>query len=183
MKKDRFFCGCFWVLVLILTSCEKGEELDRTPPVLSTAPIATEQILSIIPFGEDLTPNQKNPAFEYIVSNADVSVITSLSGTVDKILNNSEFEDKEIRIKPTSNSNWTIFYDHVKDLAISEGDFLEVGDVMGTVGEGNRVELQLNEGDGSETISHCPFNFASEEFINAHLIFSENWCLTDTVLP
>ena len=53
------------------------------------------------------------------------------------------------------------------------------GQLLGNVGEGNRVELQINDKDGT---SHCPFSFASNEFVSAHKDFTEVWCIKDAVI-
>ncbi len=163
---------------------EKDEpELDQTPPVLSIAPVDISTIVSVIQFGADLTPTQKNPAFEYVVNSADVNVVASCGGVVEKVALNDVFADYEVWVKVSANSAWKLIYDHVKNVSVSEGQSITAGTVLGKVGEGNRTELQINKRDGSNELSYCPFNYATTDFINAHKAFMEIWCLLDTVQP
>ncbi len=173
------------ILILINSACKKKEEnFDETPPVLSVTTVDISTVTSIIPFGADLTPTQKNPAFEYIVNNPAVQVRSVCKGYVEEIMLNNNFPDYEMWIKLSSNSTWRIIYDHVLNLNYSKGDNLNPGDIIGIVGTGNRTELQINKiGNNNEELSYCPFDFGTSEFIAQHKIFTENWCLVDTVVP
>ncbi len=171
-------------LILITFSCKKKDEQpDETPPVLSVTPVDISAVQSIISFGSDLTPLQKNPAFEYILNNSSVQVRSVCKGYVEKILSNDNFPDYEVWIKMSSNSAWTIIYDHVLNLNISNGDEVNPGDILGIVGTGNRTELQINKIINNKELSYCPFDFGTSEFIQQHKSFTENWCLTETVIP
>jgi len=86
-------------------------------------------------------------------------------------------------IKMSSNSVWRIIYDHVLNLNILKNDNVNPGDILGIVGTGNRTELQINKIINNEELSFCPFDFGTSGFIQQHKIFTENWCLTDTVIP
>lgn len=105
------------------------------------------------------------------------------SGKVGEFLQNEGFSDVEIHIQPTSVSEWTLIYDHVIEVMVSNGQFVMAGTILGYVGEGNRTELQLNQYEGTKTIVHCPFRYAMESFMEEYLIYSENWCLADTIKP
>jgi hypothetical protein len=83
----------------------------------------------------------------------------------------------------SSNSIWTIIYDHVLSLSISKNDNVNPGDILGIVGTGNRTELQINKIINNEEMSFCPFDFGNSEFIQQHETFTETWCMTDTVIP
>ncbi len=171
------------IIILILFACKKDEKPDVTPPVLSVTPVDISTVTSIIAFGADLTPAQKNPAFEYRVNNSTVEVRSVCKGYVERIMLNDNFPDYEVWIKMSSNSIWTIIYDHVLNLNISENDNVNPGDVLGIVGTGNRTELQINKIINNEELSFCPFDFGNSEFIQQHKTFTETWCLTDTVIP
>lgn len=175
------------ILVLFLTTsaCKKNEDKpDETPPVLSVTPVDISTVTSIIAFGADLTAQQKNPAFEYIVNNSAVQVRAVCKGYIEDIRLNDNFPDYEVWIKMSSNSVYRIIYDHVLNLNISKGDNVDPGNILGIVGTGNRTELQINKiGSNNEELSYCPFDFATDTFIQQHKSFTETWCLTGTVVP
>lgn len=171
------------ILQGILNSCENGQSADPNPPSLSIVPVAIDQTVAIIPFGQDLTPVQKNPAFEYILSNEDAEVVACTKGVVTKVMDNQGIADFEVHIKPVQNSEWTLIYDHVLELTVVEGATVEVGEFIGKVGVGNRTELQLNRDDGPNTIAYCPLDYGTESFVNLHFDYFEIWCLAPTVVP
>ena len=170
-------------LMLITSHCVKDTPSDETPPVLSVTPVDIATVTSIIAFGADLTPSQKNPAFEYYVSNSDVQVRSVCQGEVENIMLNSNFPDYEVWVKLSANSVWRIIYDHVLNLECSIGDDVSPGDILGTVGEGNRTELQVNKISEDSELSYCPFNFGTSEFIQQHKVYTEIWCIEETVVP
>jgi hypothetical protein len=172
------------IFILITSSCNKDEKPDETPPVLSVTPVDISTVTSIIAFGVDLTPTQKNPAFEYRVNNSTVQVRSACKGYIEEIRLNDNFPDYEVWIKMSSNSIWTIIYDHVLNLNISKNDNVNPGDLLGIVGTENRTELQINKIiNNNEELSFCPFDFGTSEFIQQHKIFTETWCLNGTVIP
>jgi hypothetical protein len=173
------------IIALFTSSCKKNEEKpDETPPVLSVTPVDITTVTSIIAFGADLSPDQKNPAFEYYVNNSSVQVRAVCKGYIEDIRLNDNFPDYEVWIKMTSNSVYRIIYDHVLDLEISKGDKVDAGDILGIVGTGSRTELQINKiGSNNDELSYCPFDFGTDEFIRQHKTFIETWCLIDTVVP
>jgi hypothetical protein len=172
------------ILILITSACNKNEKPDETPPVLSVTPVDISTVTSAIVFGADLTPLQKNPAFEYIVNNSAVQVRSVCAGYIEDIRLNDNFPDYEVWIKMSSNSVYRIIYDHVLSLIISKDDKVDPGDILGIVGTGNRTELQINKiGNNNEELSYCPFDFGTSEFIQQHKTFTETWCLTETVTP
>jgi hypothetical protein len=172
------------IITLIASACKKKDQkADETPPVLSVTPVDISTVTSIIAFGSDLTPLQKNPAFEYRINNSSVQVRSVCKGYIEEIILNDNFPDYEVWIKMSSNSVWTIIYDHVLNLTISKGGNVNPGDILGIVGTGNRTELQINKIINNEELSFCPFDFGTSEFIQQHKIFTDTWCLTDTVIP
>ncbi|HNF10559.1 MAG TPA: hypothetical protein PLC44_03520 [Saprospiraceae bacterium] len=170
--------------ILINTSCHKDDvKQDETPPILSCTPVALSTVSSFIAFGADLSATQKNPAFEYLVNSDSVHVRISSSGKVERIFLNDNFADYEIWIMPFSNSVYRIIYDHVTGVSVKEGVILNAGEIIGTVGIGNRTELQINKVINKSELAYCPFNFGTKEFIEAHKLISTSWCLQDTVVP
>jgi len=173
----------YTALMLIASCCNKDEPVDETPPVLSVTPVDITTVNSIIAFGADLTPTQKNPAFEYYVNNSDVQVRSVCRGQVENIMLNENFPDYEVWVKLSANSVWRIIYDHVLNPGFSVSNEISPGDILGSVGEGNRTELQINKiGEGSE-LSYCPFEFGTSDFIQQHKAFTGDWCLEETVVP
>ncbi len=172
-------------LILITSACKKNEDKpDETPPVLSVTPVDISSVTSIIAFGADLTAQQKNPAFEYIVNNSAVQVRAVCKGYIEDVRLNDNFPDYEVWIKISSNSVYRIIYDHVLNLNIPKGNNIDAGDILGVVGSGNRTELQINKtGSNNGELSYCPFDFGTITFIQQHKTFTETWCLTGTVVP
>ncbi|MFC1780471.1 hypothetical protein ACFLY9_02145 [Patescibacteria group bacterium] len=164
-------------------------EAEDFEPFLAISPIDISRVTSVFYFGETLSSGVQNPTFEYYVDNPDVSVSAVTSGVIVIIEKNTDIEDYvvmdyEISIKPTYDSRWLLVYDHVIPEEYLELDMkVNVGDILGKVGDGNRTELQVNEIFKSSSLAHCPLNFASEEFTNDHKIFSQTWCHTETVVP
>ncbi|WP_165388994.1 hypothetical protein [Aquimarina brevivitae] len=44
----------------------------------------------------------------------------------------------------------------------------------------NRIELQIND---NQNLAYCPLQFGTDDFIQQHLNFSDQWCLKETVFP
>ncbi|HNR40982.1 MAG TPA: peptidoglycan DD-metalloendopeptidase family protein [Bacteroidales bacterium] len=173
------------IIAQLTVSCSKsGQKDDETPPVLSVTPVDITTVTHIIPFGADLSPQQKNPAFEYYVSNSSVQVRSVCAGYVEDIRLNDNFPDYEVWIKTSSNSVYKLIYDHIVDLNVVKGNKVDAGTVLGKVGKGNRTELQINKSDRNMgELSYCPFDFATDDFISSHKQFTDTWCLTGTVRP
>ena len=179
--KSWYYC---LLVAAILVSCNKNDNgSDETAPVLSVPPVEISAVTSFIPFGADLTPTQKNPAFEYFVRDGNEPVRASTAGYVDRVFLNDNFPDYEIWIKLSSGSVYRMIYDHVSNLKVKEGSKILAGDTLGTVGDGRRTELQINKISENKELAYCPFKFGTAVFIQKHKAFSENWCLVDTVVP
>ena len=161
---------------------DDDDEKDYTPPVLSVSPVDIASLTFIIPFGADLTPEQKSSAFEYYVNGPDVEVRASCGKVVDRIFLNDNFPDYEVWVKTSTDNVYYVEYDHVLDLNIVVGEQVAPGRVLGIVGVGNRTELQIVRYVDGET-AFCPFDFATDEFLQEHLSFTDEWCLEDTVIP
>lgn len=167
------------LIILAAPSCEKddgpkvetfweSEKLDETPPVFSSLPLDLNAVIIMISFGGDL-PETKNPTFEYYTNSSAVKIKAVCGGTVTKVTYNDRFEDYSISIKQKANSAWTIIYDHIKNLIPKAGDVLIAGAELGTIGTGDRVELQINKAvHGNADISVCPLLFGNQAFNDEH---------------
>lgn len=182
--KNTLLHSLLFLGAMCLLACQKEDnQTDDTPPILTVVPVNLAYLQNHIAFGEVLSSMVKSPAIEYIMDVADAPVSASASGTVVAVVKNEGYSDYEIRIKPSKNSAWTLIYDHVLDPQISVGQSLSAGDLLGTAGEGNRTELQINKNNkGSET-SYCPLDFGSDSFVQNHLSQADTWCLETTVTP
>jgi Peptidase family M23 len=186
MKSHKYRLIMVILIPFMITSgCKKNDEKrDETPPVLSVTPVDISTVTSIIAFGADLSASQKNPAFEYYVNNSSVQVRAVCKGYIEDIRSNDNFPDYEVWVRMSSNSIYRIIYDHILSLKIKKGDNVDPGDILGIVGTMDRTELQINKyGENNSELSYCPFDFGTDSFIQQHKAFTENWCLTDTVVP
>ncbi|MCB0278679.1 MAG: peptidoglycan DD-metalloendopeptidase family protein [Calditrichaeota bacterium] len=175
--------AAFIILLLVLfNSCADETEMDQTPPVLSVAPVDMDSVTLVLVFGQELENGKLNPTFEYQVNSSELSVVSASRGIVDRVNSNynseNEFTDYEVWIKASHNSAWTIVYDHLLNLTVSVGNTVNPGDTLGTVGFGDRTELQIDKYDKyNRPTQYCPFDFATDAFIEAHQAFQMDWCL------
>jgi len=168
--------------IIYIMGCDgknNEKEKDYTQPILSVSPVDMLSVTSISTFG----PVPKDIGFEYIVNSPDVQVRASCGGVVKNIWLNDNFPDYEVWIWTSSESVYYVQYDHVMDLNVSVGEEVTPNRVLGTVGIGNRTELTVGLIDGDEEVVYCPFDFATEEFIQDHMSFTDEWCLVDTLVP
>lgn len=170
LKKAMLYAGVIGMVLSCATDTPERE------PKLSVPPVHMDHVSSVIQFGEEIA-GKVNPAFEYILSDPFQWVLAAEEGTIIAVVKNTGCNDYEIRIQ--LNADWMVIYDHVTQPAVAPGDEVVAGQVLGKVGEGNRVELQLNAKDGT---SYCPFSYASSAFIKAHKDFIQDWCIKETVI-
>ena len=175
-----------FLLFFVAPACEKDEKpqadlfwetesTDETPPSLSVLPLDLSTVTGLISFGNNL-PETKNPTLEYYTNSPDVVLKAVCGGTISKVTLNSNpaVPDYSIFIKHKANSSWTVIYDHIKNPAVKVGDVVVAGANLGTVGVGNRVELQINKMVyGNADISVCPLLVATQSFIDGHNILRE----------
>ena len=76
---------------------------------------------------------------------------------------------------------WYVQYDHVLNLTVTRGDRVAAGDVLETVGSSNFVEVSVE--NNYERLTYCPFDYATDSFINQHKAIAPVWCLEKTVVP
>lgn len=188
-----FFSGCDKSFGPNIETYWETEDLDETPPILSVLPIDLNTVIAIIPFGSNL-PETKNPTFEYYTNSSLVKLNAVCAGTVTLVSFVPAFQDYSITVKHKSNSAWTIIYDHVKNCRVAAGDVIAAGAELGTVGTGDRVELQINRVvHGIDEISVCPFLVAGPAFISGHNALMQrltqgtsgnfSWCNLTVVTP
>ncbi|MCK8523619.1 M23 family metallopeptidase [Aquimarina sp. D1M17] len=171
------------LLLLLITACSNDDDsLDPTPPIFSESPIPLDQVSSFIPFGEELSATQQNPAIEYFL-NQEAPVVSVTSGFITEIRLNTNVDDYEVWIKTSENSEWLIIYDHILQLEVAIGDQIMPGQILGSTGVGHRVELQINTMANDQDIAHCPLDFGTSDFISQHNNISAGWCIEQTVVP
>lgn len=191
-----------FIILLLVPSCEKdegtqnelfwsNEKLDQSQPLLSELPMDLTKVIAVIAFGADM-PEVYNPTFEYYTTTSDVRIRAVCSGTVIRKTFNERFQDYSIVLLPKPNSAWTIIYDHILNCPAKVGDAIVAGAEIGSIGTGNRIELQVNKVvTGSSEISVCPLMVAGPAFIIAHneLLqrilqgqqYSFGWCIKTIV--
>ncbi|PKP38793.1 MAG: hypothetical protein CVT97_00205 [Bacteroidetes bacterium HGW-Bacteroidetes-14] len=191
-----------FLILLLVPSCEKdegtqnelfwsNEKLDQSQPLLSELPMDLTKVIAVIAFGADM-PEVYNPTFEYYTTTSDVRIRAVCSGTVIRKTFNERFQDYSIVLLPKPNSAWTIIYDHILNCPAKVGDAIVAGAEIGSIGTGNRIELQVNKVvTGSSEISVCPLMVAGPAFIIAHneLLqrilqgqqYSFGWCIKTIV--
>lgn len=191
-----------FMILLLVPSCEKdegtqnelfwsNEKLDQSQPLLSELPMDLTKVIAVIAFGADM-PEVYNPTFEYYTTTSDVRIRAVCSGTVIRKTFNERFQDYSIVLLPKPNSAWTIIYDHILNCPAKVGDAIVAGAEIGSIGTGNRIELQVNKVvTGSSEISVCPLMVAGPAFIIAHneLLqrilqgqqYSFGWCIKTIV--
>ena len=142
------------LLVLIIFAACKKEKEDTTPPVLSVPFVNTALTNRFIPFGETLGPTSINPAFEIILTDSSQQVVASCAGKINWIRLNDNSPDYEMEIVTSGNSVYRIYYDHIENPVVTEGETIAAGDILGTIGVGGRTELQINDTRTNKAI--CP---------------------------
>lgn len=104
------------------------------------------------------------PTFEYR-TDVNAQVFAAADGYVQMVSFQSDTGDYEIHTTPTETSQYTVSYDHVKNVTVSEGDTVVAGQVLGKVGTWDetmgRTELMIFGpfGEGGAAITFCPFTF------------------------
>jgi Peptidase family M23 len=181
----------FMTAMVLLTACKKDN--NTTPPQLTVPFVNTSLTQRFIPFGEALGPGRENPAYEITLTDASQKVVAACGGKINWVRLNSNFPDYEIQVVPFNRSVYRIYYDHVLNPAVSEGQTINAGDIIGTIGTGSRTELQVNDNRDGE-MSLCPIQFGNTAFnsamdlarslTNSHngTSYSSN-CLKDKVKP
>ncbi len=103
------------------------------------------------------------PHFTYVLDGS-IEVISPMEGVVDAVhLQNELIQDFAIWLKPRGGPTlWLVELDHVTQLAVAEGDEVDVGDLLGYPGGGGTLggfELMVN----SPHAHVCPFQVFAPE--------------------
>lgn len=150
------------LLILVIFSACKKEKENTTPPSLIIPFVDYTLTERFIPFGADLSPTSINPAYEIILSDTNQNVYASCGGKVNWIRLNDNRPDYEIEISPFPNSIYRIYYDHIEDPQVSEGESIDAGHLIGRIGTGGRTELQINDIKNNRAV--CPEQFGNDYF-------------------
>ena len=100
-------------------------------------------------------------------------------GVASQIDYQAETDDFSIILLPESDSDWMVNIDHVTDVAISVGDAVTAGQLLGAPGTWNetygRVELMVVQG----SIYYCPFDLfdasLKDEYENKVTQLMDDW--------
>jgi hypothetical protein len=98
------------------------------------------------------------PTFEYLIWK-EAFVFAIAEGRVNRFDYQPETEDYEIGTESTTNSDWEIGYDHVKNPRVGLGDVLAPGDTLGNPGTwgGDLGRFEIMISNKSNGLSYCPF--------------------------
>jgi hypothetical protein len=160
--------------------------------VLTGSFIPLEDATTFLVFGRELGPGRENPAYEVVTSNPAAQIRAVTAGVVTAI-EITGAGDRYIITKPSAGSIYDVIYDHVNNVAVTVGQQIAAGDVIGTAGTVSggrgRTELQINRNQPAPTVSVCPRALGSAEFnaafaaLSQRLNNSDNTCLRETVIP
>ncbi len=132
----------------------------------ATRDFMTSSMKGFYIFGDSLPGNRLNPNFEYSSVRADAKVVSAIEGVVTHINQQNENgqSDYEVFVQPKEGSKWMIGYDHLINVAVSEGDKVKVGSILGNPGVQNnglsRFEIQIN--DETAGLHYCPTELLHE---------------------
>ena len=180
---NRHKLTCLLFVFCITTNCKKDDGANQVSSALQIAPVSIGQTYNtttnlignvnrFIGFGETidvgLPTEHISPAFEYITK-IDAKVRSTSYGVVSNINYQDDTQDYELHITLNQNTAYLIIYDHVKNLEVEQGDYVNPGDILGIVGNWSetlgRTELQINLGN-----THiCPLQLGNDVFNNDHL--------------
>ena len=113
------------------------------------------------------------PTFEYRTAK-DAEVFAASDGVITKIAYQGQTQDYEILIQPEIGSQWTLGHDHVSAVAVSEGQSVKAGDVLGTAGTLGgalgRTEIMMWGGPASagRPLTYCPFKLFAPELLSEY---------------
>jgi len=142
----------FLSAVLILSACfctreEPAGPGEDDPPMLNKSVIDLADVRDLKFFGDSLGRRLRRSSLRYLSSNS-LSAVTSVSvGIVDSVVydTNPHYFDYRIRIRASSNSLWYVVYNHVAEVKVKVGDKVEAGTILGRVGTGDLVDLQVSK--------------------------------------
>ena len=127
----------------------------------------TQGLKGFYVFGDSLSGGRQNPTFEFASLKDGTKAVSAIDGVVTFIKEQSETSDFEVFVQPKAGSAWTVGYDHLINVAVTKGQTVNAGDVLGEPAEQNngltRFEIQINKDVGSETTHYCPTTLLSSD--------------------
>lgn len=149
-KQSVLFIFLSAMLILFACFCTREEPAGPTendPPMLNKSVIDLADVKELKFFGDSLARRLRRSSIRYLSSNS-LSAVTSVSvGIVDSVVfnTNAHYLDYRIRIRAFPNSLWYIVYNHVAEVKVKVGDKVEAGTILGRVGTGDLVDLQVSK--------------------------------------
>lgn len=182
-----------FVMVLLMTlQCRKDEPRPSVspedPPMISLAVTDLGLVNSIKPYGEEIEKYVRRSSLRYLSGNSLAPVISVSSGLVDSVVFNDDanFSDYRIRVRVTKNSQWYIVYNHVAEVKVKKGDIISSGKILGRVGTGDLVDLQVSRvisdinGERYEA-TVCPSGLFHHSAEMSHIMFAQNKGVSPTL--
>lgn len=149
--KKLLLLSFLFLLALAGNSCKRevpaGEPESHNPPMLNLSVVDLNKVVEVKAYGDIIEPRIKRSAIRYFV-NDDLAQVKSVSvGVVDSVVFNSDpnYVDYRVRIRAFKNSLWYVVYNHVALVKVKVGDPVVAGTVLGSVGTGDLVDLQVNK--------------------------------------
>jgi len=167
------------LIALAALSCKKDNTVQEPdpeyPPMLNETVVNLSNVLSVKSYGETIGLRLRRSSIRYFTDNGLTEVISVSVGTVDSVSYNSNAhnQDYRVRIRPFKNSLWYVIYNHVAQVTVKVGDPVTAGTVLGRVGSGDIVDLQINkvayESSGVKfEVSICPEMLFHSSIETAH---------------
>lgn len=178
MKK--LLLPCFLLLLISISySCNReappDEPESHNPPMFNLSVVDLYKVIEVKAYGDIIEPRIKRSAIRYLVNDALAQVKSVSVGIVDSVVFNSDpnYTDYRVRIRPFKNSLWYVVYNHVAQVKVKVGDPVAAGAVLGSVGTGDLVDLQVNkivyESSGIKYESTvCPSSLFHSSVMTAH---------------
>lgn len=120
----------------------------------------TQGLKGFYVFGDSLSGGRLNPTFEFSSLKAGTKAVSAIDGIVTFIKEQPETSDYEVFIQPGDGSVWTIGYDHLVNVTVTQGQKVTAGDALGEPAVQNngltRFEMQINKDIGGQTTHYCP---------------------------
>lgn len=170
MKTHRLL---FAVLAaLSLNGCQLIEEDDTDPPVLFNLGVELDAYdpgsqtagafvldTALASIFTEFGPETPSFGWSYVLSTG-AAIVSPLSGKVSSLTFDDVSQTYDVRIRPKSDSVWTITLGNVALPVVADGDSLAAGDALGEAGGGaplgyGMATLRVDDTDKDK--SWCPF--------------------------
>ncbi len=99
------------------------------------------------------------PTFDFsFVLATGAQIVSPISGKVSSLSFDPAEDDYTLRIRPKTDSVWSVIIDHLAEPVVADGDTLAAGDAIGVAAEsGGYGQLSLRIDDKKEDESWCPW--------------------------